>query len=185
MASGMPQRIPVTRSFASNGRFDVRNPAPHVIRPRARRTPPSTATGTRPAIDTDCTDDVRWATKPGPQGKKGERGERGPAGPPGQDATITDDDYARIAALVVKVLRSDPSFRGPEGPPGKTGAEGPPGKDAEIDIDRLANEVIQRLPPITVQQLDRNGKMLQEGDAYLGGTLRLYHASRQPYKPES
>ena len=80
---------------------------------------------------------MKWATKPGPKGDKGERGERGPAGPPGQDATITDDDYARIAALVVKVLRSDPSFRGPEGPPGKDGVDGLPGKDAELDIDRL------------------------------------------------
>ena len=167
-----------------------------LIRPRARRTPPRTATGsTRPAIDTDCTSEVKWATKPGPPGPKGdtgERGERGPEGPPGQDATITDDDYARIAALVVNVLRSDPSFRGATGPRGPEGPQGSPGKDADIDYDRLAAEVIKRLPPITVQDVDATGQVLydntgnpRERPAYLGGKLKLYFDSAQTYTPES
>ena len=180
MASGMPQRIPVTRSFASNGNFSVRNPAPQVIRPRARRTEPRTATGTRPAIDTDCTFE-QTAQKgdkgdKGDTGKTGPEGPQGPAGPPGQ---VTEEHLAMVVAAVVAQLKADPAMKGSDGQDGRDG------KDAVIDYDRLANEVIRRLPPITVQQLDEKGKMLQEGDAYLGGTLRLYHASRQPYLPES
>ena len=195
----MPRRIPVTRSFVSNAGFNVRNPAPQVIRPRARRMPQRTATrSTRPAIDTDCTSEVKWATKPGPKGDKGERGERGPEGPPGQDATITDDDYARIAALVVKIVRSDPSFRGPVGPRGPEGPQGSPGTDADIsnlsddDLDRIAAEVIKRLPPITVQDVDARGEVLydntgkpRERPAYLGGKLKMYFDSNNTFKPES
>ena len=90
---------------------------------------------------------------------------------------VTEEHLAAVVAAVVERLSNDPGMKGSDGTDGRDG------KDAIIDYDRLAAEVIRRLPPIAVQQLDRNGKLLHSGDAYLGGTLKLYHASQQPYKP--
>ncbi len=66
-------------------------------------------------------------------------------------------DYERLADLVVARLKEDESFRGPPGPAGATGPPGPMGPQgsrgasgsdgatAEVDLDKLAEAVQQRI----------------------------------------
>ena len=42
-------------------------------------------------------------------------------------------------------LAGNPRLKGPPGP------QGPPGKDAKLDYDKLAGEVVKRLPPVRIQ----------------------------------
>lgn len=70
-------------------------------------------------------------------------------------------------------IKSDETFRGPEGP------QGPPGEPAKIDIDAIADAVLQRLPDITVNTID-GGAIKQSVKLKLSGseddrTLNLNH----------
>ncbi len=107
--------------------------------------------------------------------------------PNGQTAQIDattritiDARLDRIEKLIAALAKqpSQPGPAGPQGPPGddgKAGPIGPAGKDAPlqpIPIDDIVAEVIARLPPIHVKVI-RDGKVIEEADVYLGGTLPL------------
>ena len=110
-----------------------------------------------------------------------------PAGPTnGQQQTIEVDATTSITIdarldrieKMIATLQTLPRPAGPAGPPGKDGKagppgpQGPPGQSAAVDVDALAEAVIARLPPIHVQVI-RDGKIIEEADVYLGGTLPL------------
>ena len=57
---------------------------------------------------------------------------------------------------------------GRDGVNGKDGAAGQPGKDAVLNLDALAATVASKLPPITFERLDQNGKVLDSIDVHLG-----------------
>lgn len=58
---------------------------------------------------------------------------------------------------------------------GPIGPAGPPGKDAVVDYDKLAEEVIKRLPPFYPQWIDADGNVIDEikSGVKLGQTLKL------------
>ena len=84
--------------------------------------------------------------KQGPQGEQGMQGEEGPQGEQG--------------------------VQGEQGRLGQQGCPGLNGTSPTIDMIMLAQEVIAKLPPIHVKVI-RDGKVIEESDVYLGGTLPL------------
>ncbi len=96
------------------------------------------------------------------------------------DATTRITIDARLDRIekLIAALAKQPSQPGPQGPPGNDGKAGPIGpveKDAPlkpIPLDDIVAEVLSRLPPIQFK-LIRDGKVIEEEDVYLGGTLLL------------
>ena len=86
---------------------------------------------------------------PGPPGKDGPPGQAGADGPAGRD--------------------------GIDGLPGRDGIDGRDGAATELDYDRIAEEVLARLPPIYPMWIDKDGKVIDEikGGVRLGQTLPL------------
>tara|TARA_R100001594_G_scaffold29299_4_gene54779 strand:+ start:5610 stop:6656 length:1047 start_codon:yes stop_codon:yes gene_type:complete len=94
-----------------------------------------------------------------------------PDNPPGpvRDAV----DYERLAEVLIEKIAADERFRGA---PGKDGVNGKPGKDSaplELDLDDLSREVDKRLPPLTIQIVDRDGKVLSSASRRLGEKLQI------------
>ncbi len=56
------------------------------------------------------------------------------------------------------------------------GPQGPPGNDAQIDIDKIADAVVSKLPPITVRTVDSQGNVKDSVSVKLGETLNLNHS---------
>jgi hypothetical protein len=76
-------------------------------------------------------------------------------------------DYDLLAEKVAELLAEDGRLKGE---PGKDGA---PGKGIELDLDTLSEEVDKRLPPLTIQIVDRNGKVLSSESRRLGEKLQI------------
>lgn len=91
----------------------------------------------------------------GPAGPAGPSGERGPAGSPGPAGTAGP--------------AGPPGEPGPAGPPGPPG---PPGSGAEIDINQIVDEVLQALPPITVEIMGKDGPA-ETQVVHLGETITI------------
>tara|TARA_R110002020_G_scaffold437356_2_gene647579 strand:+ start:148 stop:396 length:249 start_codon:yes stop_codon:yes gene_type:complete len=73
-----------------------------------------------------------------------------------------------LAEKVLELLAEDTRFKG------KDGKDGVNGKDAsELDLDTLSKEVDKRLPPITIQIVDREGKVLSSASRRLGEKLQI------------
>ena len=117
--------------------------------------------------------------------QKGTQGERGPAGPAGSDGKPGPQGAPGPAGP-----------RGPQGEPGKDGRDGKDGTQIDvqalgqqigeqvyaqvmadleprIDPQLLADEVEQRLKPITVEIVDDDGTVVQRQTQPLGGTFRF------------
>lgn len=109
----------------------------------------------------------------GPAGPKGDKGDKGEDG-----KTPSEDELARIiAAVVVQLkaeLKGDKGDAGPAGPAGPAGAPGRDGRDASID-DVAIDDLIGRLPPITVRTINDAGQVVDEVKVRLGGDLNLHH----------
>jgi len=85
-------------------------------------------------------------------------------------------DYDKLAEAVVKKLAQDDRFRGPAGKDGTSGKDGASGKDGtglELDLDQLAKEIDKRLPPLTIQIVDREGNILSTASRRLGEKLQI------------
>ena len=75
------------------------------------------------------------------------------------------------------------AVRGSDGQDGDHGPEGPPGAPAVLtpdDYTKIGRWIAENMP-IQVEQLDKSGKVIASGEAYLGGTLKLYHDSDSNY----
>jgi hypothetical protein len=101
------------------------------------------------------------------QGPKGDTGEPGPPGRDGKDGSDADDEAILVALF--QRIKSDPSFRG------EKGEQGARGEDAAVDYDLLAAEVARRLPPIHVQNYDRNNRLVDEEYYPVGTPIKLRH----------
>lgn len=117
----------------------------------------------------------------GPMGPQGLQGIAGPQGPAGKDGVITPEQMEQIVQHVTQSLlpqmKTDPSFRGEAGLAGKDGvpgSNGRDGKDAEpIDINAVAAAVAQKLPPVTLNFMDKNGQVAHTQTAKLGEAFNL------------
>ena len=69
---------------------------------------------------------------------------------------------------------------GQDGQNGQDGAPAPPLTITEEDYTKIGRWIAANMP-IMVEQYDKQGKVIASGEAYLGGTLKLYHASDQDY----
>ncbi|MDM4015977.1 S1 family peptidase [Roseiconus lacunae] len=135
----------------------------------------------------------------GPQGPPGEQGPRGPQGPPGESQPPTDAQIADLVSQVVAQLKSDPQFiaavkgeRGPAGEPGRgiTDADlsaivAQVAEHLKSDpalqpaaIDDIVDQVADKLPPISLALVDRDGRELDKDTVKLGGTLKLQFMER-------
>lgn len=121
-----------------------------------------------------------WAPKPK------EKPAAEPEAKPTQTAAAPTIDADALAEKLLDKLASDPRFKGPkgeDGQPGPAGPAGPPGpqgdavRDAVVNYDELTAAVIARLPPIHVQNYDRNGKLVDEESYPVGTPIRLRHGS--------
>lgn len=63
--------------------------------------------------------------------------------------------------------------KGDPGPPGPRGEQGPPGTSANINIDVLAQQVLERLPPVSLALINDKGVEIDRDTVPIGGTLRL------------
>lgn len=72
-------------------------------------------------------------------------------------------------------LKQSPELRGPEGPRGLKGDQGLQGDAGVVDYEKLAAEIMARLPPITVRTVDNDGSVKDSVAVKLGGTLNLNH----------
>ena len=91
----------------------------------------------------------------GPRGPPGDPGPVGPRGPPGASPKI---DYQRIITAIYQQMKNDPEFRG---------------RDAQIDIEAMKAAVIESLPPVRVEIIDKDGKVKQKQSKRLGQPLRF------------
>lgn len=87
-----------------------------------------------------------------------------------QPPAINLDDLAK---KIGDILAKDERLRGPKGDPGTDGKPGKDGSNATIDVDKLAEAVIARLPPIHVQQYDVYGQLIGEQRYPYPGPIRL------------
>jgi len=118
-----------------------------------------------------------------------------PAQPPNVKIEI---DYERIAGLVLQRMNQEPDrFKGPpgndgrDGKDGKNGMPGMPGSTPVLDHQRLADEVVKRLPPITVEYQGRGFQPVREETVPLGGKIiippvrmEVHHEDGQVYYQE-
>lgn len=79
-------------------------------------------------------------------------------------------DYDLLAQKVAELLAADERLRGL---PGRDGASGKDGKGLELDLDQLAKEIDKRLPPLTIQIIDRDGNVLSSASRRLGEKLQI------------
>ena len=169
--TGVPQEIRATFRRPQPMPVTVRRPMPRrrPVRPTAE------ITTNRPLIDRDCS-----LTKAGPRGPQGEMGPRGPKGEkgdPGKDgADGTSITTEQVAQIIVSVLEANPDrFKGRDGKDGKDG------KDAQIDLDKLAEAVAAKLPPITFRTVDKATNTVHSVEqVYLGEVLDMNHTFVTP-----
>tara|TARA_Y100001951_G_C11158557_1_gene193417 strand:- start:276 stop:581 length:306 start_codon:yes stop_codon:yes gene_type:complete len=84
------------------------------------------------------------------------------------EPVVNTVDYELLAQKVLELLAEDARFKG------KDGVNGKDGKDAnELDLDTLSKEVDKRLPPLTIQIVDREGKVLSSASRRLGEKLQI------------
>ena len=94
-----------------------------------------------------------------------------PVGDPLPEPAVNTVDYELLAQTVLELLAEDARFKGKDGVNGKDGTDG---KDAsELDLDTLSKEVDKRLPPLTIQIVDREGKVLSSASRRLGEKLQI------------
>ena len=94
-----------------------------------------------------------------------------PTTDPLPEPAVNTVDYELLAEKVLELLAEDTRFKGKDGKDGKDGVNG---KDAsELDLDTLSKEVDKRLPPITIQIVDREGKVLSSASRRLGEKLQI------------
>ncbi len=79
--------------------------------------------------------------------------------------TIDPVDYNLLAEKVLELLATDERFKGKDGVDGKDASE--------LDLDTLSKEVDKRLPPLTIQIVDRDGKVLSSASRRLGEKLQI------------
>lgn len=104
-----------------------------------------------------------------------------------------DDLVAKIEAISEQLQNLPPGMpgeRGPQGEPGPMGPVGPPAQvdiqaivqqvvaempqqEVRIDIDQLAEAVLERLPPITVKLYDKEGNFVSSETYPAGKAIRL------------
>lgn len=94
---------------------------------------------------------------------------RGPPGPKGDKGDAANIDIAALTIALTERMANDERFRGPQGP------AGPAGSDASVDVDQLADDVLNRLPPITVNTVNGKGETIDSVTVGLGGYLNLWH----------
>tara|TARA_R100000808_G_C2109767_1_gene124214 strand:- start:617 stop:889 length:273 start_codon:yes stop_codon:yes gene_type:complete len=82
-------------------------------------------------------------------------------------------DYDKLAEIVIEKIAADSRFRGPAGKDGTPGKNGAPGKSIELDLDQLSKEIDKRLPPLTIQIVDREGNILSSASRRLGERLQI------------
>ena len=107
----------------------------------------------------------------GPVGPQGPQGERGPPGEVSQQQM--DQIVQRITSELYSQMQANPQFRGKDGHDGAAGQPGQDGANAEIDVSKLTDEVVQRLPPLTLQFLGTGGTVSQTQTAKLGRTFKI------------
>jgi len=81
-------------------------------------------------------------------------------------------DYDLLAQKVAELVAKDERVKGTPGTNGKDGKDGKDGR-IDIDLDKLSKEVDKRLPPLTIQIVDRNGKVLSSESRRLGEKLQI------------
>jgi hypothetical protein len=104
-----------------------------------------------------------------------------PVTPPAPTPPASDHD--RLAASILSGMAADPRFRGPPGPAGpagQPGPAGPAGPTATIDYDRLAAEMISRLPPIVVHGCRADGTIVDTESYPVGTPIRLRYEYETP-----
>lgn len=102
-------------------------------------------------------------------------------------------DVEQLAKTLIDKMAEDPRFKGPPGKDGHpgvpgvngmSGKDGRDGKDATVDYDRLASEVIARLPPLHIRNVDRvTGKIIDEEYYPVGSVVTLRYGVADPRKP--
>jgi len=141
----------------------------------------------------DCQASTSAPGAPGQQGPRGAKGDKGDPGESGADGAEAEVDYDRVQSMIAAVvsesvmqledrllerMAADERFRGSPGQIGSTGPSGPagpPGDPTAVNLDALAEQVLQRLPPITVRNLTETGEVIEVEQVPLGGTLNLKH----------
>ena len=106
-------------------------------------------------------------------------------------------DIDQLAKSLIDKMAEDPRFKGPPGKDGKDGHPGVPGingmsgkdgrdgKDATVDYDKLAGEVIARLPPLHIRNVDRvTGKIIDEEYYPVGSVVTLRYGVADPQSPK-
>jgi len=93
-----------------------------------------------------------------------------PVGDPLPEPVVNTVDYELLAQKVLELLAEDARFKGKDGVPGKDGKDG---ASLELDLDTLSKEVDKRLPPLTIQIVDRHGKVLSSESRRLGEKLQI------------
>ena len=66
-------------------------------------------------------------------------------------------------------------FKIPRGKPGEQGPAGAPGQPATINVESLAAAIRDTLPPITVNAVDEQGRVMDTVQVPLGGILNIHH----------
>jgi hypothetical protein len=88
---------------------------------------------------------------------KGDQGPAGPQGPKGDPGQVTEEHLAGVVNSVVLSIKSDPAMRGPAG------------KDAEVDLDKLAELVIAKIPPRRFILVDGATRKVIDDESYQSG----------------
>jgi len=96
-----------------------------------------------------------------------------PADNPVPEPVVNTVDYELLAQTVLELLAEDARFKGKDGTDGANGTNGKDGASVELDLDTLSKEVDKRLPPLTIQIVDREGKVLSSASRRLGEKLQI------------
>jgi len=96
-----------------------------------------------------------------------------PAPKPAPPAPPAVDSEAIAAKVYAAILANADKFRGPAGPAGPAGPPGRDGTSPALDYDRLAQEVLGRLPPIAVETYTADGRLVDSESYPVGTPIRL------------
>jgi len=92
-------------------------------------------------------------------------------------AGISDQQLEKLADILTAKMAQDPRFKGPPGRDGQPGLEGAPGKDGPPgpgpDLDKLAQMIVTRLPPITINYIGADNTIYKTVPLRLGDTLNV------------
>jgi hypothetical protein len=148
-------------------------PTPVEPQPQAPTQPPPQATV--PGIDYDAlaaalvpkiAEDDRFRGPQGPPGPAGPRGPPGEDGADGADGEVSEAHLQAITKTLLAAIREDERFRGAKG---ERGPRGEPGDIAEIDIDKLAANVLGKIPDTRVMLVDGGSGQVLDDESYAPG----------------